>query len=98
VANAESLSAALTADREANALAGRKLQLGQVVMACENIYHRCCDRSTVQRKTRQLPADADNEAVVGDLIEKLDFIHVGACTSGRRRLRGRRLWEYQREQ
>lgn len=76
LANAESLSAALTADREASAQAGRKLQLGQVVMACENIYLRCCDRSTVQRKTRQLPADADDEAVLGDLIEKLEFIQV----------------------
>lgn len=83
VAIADSLSAALTADREASALAGRKLQLGQVVMACENIYLRCCDRSTVQRKTRQLPADADEEAVLGDMLEKLDFIQVRARPTGR---------------
>lgn len=45
-------------------------------MACENIYLRCCDRSSVQRKMKQLPPDADDDLIVKDLIEKLDFIQV----------------------
>ena len=39
-------------------------------MACDNIYQRCCDRSSVARK-KASPADADETSVV---IEKLMFI------------------------
>lgn len=54
-------------------VAERKLQLGQVMMACENIYQRCCDRSSVQRK-RLHATDADDAAVIRVLIEKLHLI------------------------
>jgi len=52
VASAGGIAAAQTADRELSSLAGRKKQLGQVVMACENIFLRCCDRSSVQVRGR----------------------------------------------
>lgn len=76
VASAETRGAAVAAERQVTSLADRKLQLGQVVMACENIFLRCCDTSSVQRKTRALPPDADAESVVADLVEKLDYIQV----------------------
>jgi len=61
-------------EREISDFADRKLQYGQVVMACENIYQRCCDRSTVQRKRLGNQSDADAEAVMQVIIEKLLFI------------------------
>lgn len=57
-------------DRQLQDVAERTLQLGQVVMACDNIYHRCLGRSTTSRK-KASSSDADETTVV---IEKLMFI------------------------
>lgn len=59
-----------SSDRQVVLLTVRTMQLGQVVMACENIYQRCCDRSSVARN-RKASADEDETMV---LMEKLQFI------------------------
>eukprot|EP00327_Prymnesium_parvum_P035936 CAMPEP_0195625550 /NCGR_PEP_ID=MMETSP0815-20121206/17912_1 /TAXON_ID=97485 /ORGANISM="Prymnesium parvum, Strain Texoma1" /LENGTH=309 /DNA_ID=CAMNT_0040766633 /DNA_START=97 /DNA_END=1026 /DNA_ORIENTATION=+ len=59
-----------SSDRQVVLLTERTMQLGQVVMACENIYQRCCDRSSVARN-RKASADEDETMV---LMEKLQFI------------------------
>ena len=74
----------LESERQISDVAERTLQLGQVMMACENIYQRCCDRSSVQRKARS-SADADETMIV---IDKLLFIQdylldLTAITKGR---------------
>jgi len=62
-------------ERHMSTVAERKLQFGQVMMACENIYQRCCDRSSVQRKKLQSAAsDEDEVEVIRVIIEKLMFI------------------------
>jgi len=60
------------ADRQVQTVAERTLQLGQVMMACENIYQRCMTKTHVARKeVKDGSGDLqDAEAVV----EKLGFI------------------------
>lgn len=58
-------------DRQLQDVSERTLQLGQVMMACDNIYHRCCQTSSVARKKASKSEDADETDVV---IEKLMFI------------------------
>lgn len=57
-------------DRQMQIVAERTLQLGQVMMACENIHQRCCDRSSVARKPLKT-GDGDPTAA---LKEKLQFV------------------------
>ena len=57
------------ADRRLHDVADRTLQLGQVMMACDNIYQRCCDRSHVARRK----AGGDS-ADLGVLVDKLMYI------------------------
>jgi len=59
-----------SSDRQIVQVTERTKQLGQVLMACENIYQRCCDRSSVAR-SRKASADEDETMV---LKEKLQFI------------------------
>jgi len=68
-ASARDLTA--VADRQLNTVADSTLQLGQVMMACENIYSRCVVKSTVGRKT---PKVSDDTPEVVVLCEKLDLI------------------------
>ena len=58
------------ADRRLHDVADRTLQLGQVMMACDNIYQRCCDRSHVARRK----AGGDS-ADLGVLVDKLEVAH-----------------------
>ena len=57
-------------DRQIVLVTERTMQLGQVMMACENIYQRCCDRSSVARNRKASPEE-DEETVIK---EKLQFI------------------------
>ena len=59
------------ADRHVQTVADSTLQLGQVMMACENIYQRCMTKTHVQRKEVTAAGDQDDTAAV---IEKLNFI------------------------
>jgi len=59
------------ADRQLTTVADSTLQLGQVMMACENIYSRCVSKSQVGRKTPK-GGEAMTETEV--LCEKLDLI------------------------
>jgi len=59
-----------SADRQIVQVTERTMQLGQVMMACENIYQRCCDTSSVARN-RKASADEDESEVIK---EKLQFI------------------------
>ena len=72
----ESLAASASAEHECAALVDRKLQAGQVVMACEYIYERCADRSAVRQAKAKRAAAPDPlaEASVSDLLRKLNFI------------------------
>ena len=57
------------ADRQISTVADSTLQLGQVMMACENIYSRCVVKSTVGRKVKT--GDLTETEI---LCEKLDLI------------------------
>mmetsp|Transcript_51293 Transcript_51293/g.133227 ORF Transcript_51293/g.133227 Transcript_51293/m.133227 type:complete len:365 (+) Transcript_51293:79-1173(+) len=58
------------AERQLDVSADSTLQLGQVMMACENIYSRCVAKSKIGRKTPV--AENSDETTV--LCEKLDII------------------------
>ena len=60
------------ADRQVQTVAESTLQLGQVMMACENIYQRCMSKTHVARKEVKSEGEItdDTEAVK----EKLSFI------------------------
>ena len=47
-------------ERQMSTVAERTLQLGQVMMACDNIYARCAKESTITRKTPK-PSGDDKE-------------------------------------
>ena len=73
-AAADAVEAKKQSERNATSVAESKLQLGQVVMACENIYQRCCNHSTVRRKSKPLPSDTNGVELVRILIDRLSFI------------------------
>lgn len=70
-AAAEVLETQDESDRQMQTVAERTLQLGQVIMACENIYARCVVNSNVVRKEPKSDAVVDETEVI---VEKLGLI------------------------
>ena len=68
---AEVLETQEVSDRAMQTVAERTLQLGQVIMACENIYARCVVNSNVVRKEPKPDAVVDETEVI---VEKLGLI------------------------
>ena len=60
-------------ERQMSTVAERTLQLGQVLMACDNIYARCAKESTITRKTPKAASEG-KEAEIGVIVEKLGLI------------------------
>ena len=60
-------------ERQMSTVAERTLQLGQVMMACDNIYARCAKESTITRKTPK-PSGDSKEDEMHVIFEKLDLI------------------------
>ena len=58
------------AEKQMQTVAESTLQLGQVMMACENIYQRCMTKSHVARKEPKSSEKDDIQVI----IEKLGFI------------------------
>lgn len=70
-AAAEVLETQEVSERAMQTVAERTLQLGQVIMACENIYARCVVNSNVVRKEPKSDAVVDETEVI---VEKLGLI------------------------
>ena len=62
------------ADRQVQAVAESTLQLGQVMMACENIYQRCMTKTHVARKEVKPDGSGQLEDETEAVVEKLGFI------------------------
>ena len=61
-------------EREMEDVAERTLQLGQVIMGCDNIYHRCLGRSTTSRKKASSSDDDETTVVIEKLMLVRDYL------------------------
>ena len=63
------------ADRQVATVAESTLELGQVMMACENIYQRCMSKTHVARKeVKGMLGSGDLASEAEAVVEKLGFI------------------------